>query len=430
MSLFVQIKQRTFVLVIKNKNIKLYVKIALTLFFISAFYGWLMRYDTVVNLSFFKYTKVLQAHSHVTFLGWGFMSVTTLFNWLFLPKEQAFNRIYKWLFGLEFLCIALMLISFPLQGYKVFSIVLLSIFLITSYLYIVKFYKDLKITKISPTILLFINSSLLFYLISSIGIWAIGIVVATLGKTDLYYNSIYFYLHFLYNGFFVFSLFGLFFYYLTHKGINFSNKKLKYFFWLTFIACTPAFLLSLVDSEHGIIIIIGLIAAVTQVLSLYYLLGLINSIRADLSNNFNGFIKLILATVIIAFILKVLLQLGSGFPQLSNEIITLKSYFVIGYIHLVTLGFVSSMIILLLIELYIFKIDSKLTKIGLLLFLIGVLSTEVALFLQGILVWFSKSTLPHYTDIILMASSLLLLGILSLLLSLFLKKGTLEKEAL
>jgi len=81
----------------KQKIILIYIKIALSLFLISALYGWLIRYSSVTKLSFFDYAKFLQAHSHVTFLGWGFMSVTPLFNWLLLSHSKAFNKIYKWI---------------------------------------------------------------------------------------------------------------------------------------------------------------------------------------------------------------------------------------------------------------------------------------------------------------------------------------------
>jgi hypothetical protein len=241
-----------------------YIKIALVLFLISALYGWLMRLSTVVNIPNFNYTLFLQAHSHVTFLGWGFIGTTTLFNYLFIKKDKSINKKFKFIFGIEIVSICLMLISFPLQGYKVFSIILLSIFLITSYVYIYQFFKHLDIQKISKPVFLFIKSSLFFYILSSIGIWAIGAVVATQGKTDLYYNSIYFYLHFLYNGFFVFALFGLFFQYLKKQNINLNSKHLKRFFWITFSTCIPVYILSLVGSTSTFVIGIGILTAAIQ----------------------------------------------------------------------------------------------------------------------------------------------------------------------
>ena len=382
------------------------------LFFLSALYGLFMRLNAVYTLPFFDYAKFLQAHSHITFLGWGFMSVTALYNWLFLPKYIAFNSFFKWLFGVEFLSIGLMLISFPIQGYKAFSIVLLSVFLLTSYVYIFNFFKHyIHNSKHNKTTALFIKSSLLFYILSSFGIWAIGIVVATQGKTDLYYNSIYFYLHFLYNGFFVFALFGLFIHLLTKKGIHFSKTKTQRFFWLMFIACIPAFTLSLVKSENMAITSIGIISASIQLFALYYLIGIINSIKLSSTR----LIKTLISVVLLSYFIKVILQFGSSIPIFKALIVGLKSYFVIGYIHLVTLGIVSSMIIYLLFEFKLLNSDKKYSKMGVSCFLLGVISTEFTLFIQGILIWAAKSTLPNYSHLILIESAILLIGILYLL---------------
>ena len=348
----------------KQKSISIYIKITLSLFFISAFYGWLIRFNSVTALPFFSYTKFLQAHPHVTFLGWGFMSLTTLFNWIFLPHSTSFSKTYKWLFGLEFTCIFLMLISFSIQEYKLFSIVFLSVFLLTSYVYVVQFYKDFNRTKQDKTIVQFVNVSLFFYILSSIGIWLIGVTVATQGKTDLYFNSIYFYLHFLYNGFFVFALFGLFFYHFSKKNVSLSNKELNLFFWLTFGSCFPAYLLSLVKYENTIITAISFIAATLQIIAFYYLVILLKNIKIK------GIVQFMFISIIIAFGLKTMLQFGSALPMFRETIIGLKSYFVIGYIHLITLGFVSSSILYLFLEFNLLKLKNRRTKMGLFSFFI------------------------------------------------------------
>jgi hypothetical protein len=389
------------------------LKIALFLFFISALYGWFMRLSSVYNLPNFDYTRFLQAHSHVTFLGWGFIGVTTLFNYLFLNKQKQFNTKFKSIFGIEVISICLMLISFPLQGYKVFSIVLLSIFLITSYLYIYQFLKHFETTRISKPVTLFIKSSLFFYILSSIGIWAIGIVVATQGKTDLYYNSIYFYLHFLYNGFFVFSLFGLCLYYFEKKNINLNIKYINAFFWITFTSCIPAYILSLVESSNSFIIGVGIFTAALQLLSIPYLTIILSSIKQELTKTLSISSKLLFIFVILAYFLKLILQFTSSFPQLSEQIIALKSYFVIGYIHLVTLGFLSPFLLFLLIQFELITMKNKRNKVGIILFLIGVILTETILFTQGSSILFLKSTLPYYSELLLIASSVLVIGILS-----------------
>jgi hypothetical protein len=268
---------------------------------------------------------------------------------------------------------------------------------------------------VSKSVTLFIKSSLFFYILSSIGIWAIGIVVATQGKTDLYYNSIYFYLHFLYNGFFVFALFGLLFHYLMKKEFNLNLKHINTFFWITFTTCIPAYILSLVGSTSSFIIGAGVLTSGIQLITLFYLALLIKSNKTKLTNLLSVQTKLLIFSVLLAYSLKLSLQFSSAFPQLSEHILALKTYFVIGYIHLVTLGFLSPFLLFLLLQFELISIKNKLNKVGVFLFLIGVLLTEMILFTQGNLAWFYKSTLPYFSELLYVASSILLIGILSFL---------------
>ena len=75
-------------------------------------------------------------------------------------------------------------------------------------------------------------------------------------------------------------------------------------------------------------------------------------------------------SIIIAFGLKTMLQFGSALPMFRETIIGLKSYFVIGYIHLITLGFVSSSILYLFLEFNLLKLKNRRTKMGLFSFFI------------------------------------------------------------
>jgi len=398
-----------------QKTANNYIKVALALFFISALYGWLMRLSSIYQIPNFDYTRFLQAHSHVTFLGWGFIGVTTLFNYLFLDNNTAFSVKFKWIFGIEIISIFLMLVSFPLQGYKLYSIILLSVFLLTSYVYVFNFFKSFSLSKQHRMVKLFVNASLLFYVLSSIGIWAIGIVVATQGKTDLYYNSIYFYLHFLYNGFFVFSLFGLFFYYLSTLKIDLNNQDLKLFYWLTVFACVPAYTLSLIESESVLIIGIGFIAAIVQLIAVLYLVKFVQLKKLKLSL----ISKYLIYAVIFAYILKVCLQFGSAFPQATELILSLKPFFVIGYIHLVTLGFLTPFLLFLLVEFKLILVNNKLVQFGFLSLSLGVFLTELFLFGQGFLISLSINPISNYSLLLFLASTVLLLGIALILVAKF-----------
>ena len=396
---------------VRNQKIAFnYLKRTFLLFFLASSYGWLMRLNGVISLPLISYIKILQAHSHVAFLGWGFMTISVFFNLNFLPKKIAFSQQYILLFAIQLVSIALMLVSFAWQGYKVFSIVLLSIYAIASYVYVYFFYKDNDLNSKSKTVRLFIKASVFYYLVAMCAIWAVGAIVATQGKGELYHNIIYFYLHFLYNGFFIFALAGLFFNVFEKKLHQNSEKKQILFFWLLFIACTPSYLLSLVKSTSFWVISGGFLAAFIQLVALFYFIKIIKQV---FSLDFKK--EPLLQLVFASFILKLILQFASAFPDLSQLLPVLKSYFVIGYIHLVTLGIISSFLLFLLQK----NNFIHLKKQVLLFFVFGVVSTELLLFLQGVLVGFFKYALPYYSVLLFLASSVLLISLFQIIIQFF-----------
>ena len=101
-----------------------------------------------------------------------------------------------------------------------------SIFGLTSYVLSFKLLKDLIGKTIADKL---VKYGIYYYLISSLATWFLAYVIVTQGKTELYYNTVYFYLHFLYNGFFVFGLFGLLFKAFENKKISISENYKKYF---------------------------------------------------------------------------------------------------------------------------------------------------------------------------------------------------------
>ena len=85
-------------------------------------------------------------------------------------------------------------------------------------------------------------------------------------------------------------------------------------------------------------------------------------------------------------------------------------YFVVGFLHLVLLGAISSSLFGFAMLRGLLNGHSIYTKMGILLFLIGFTLTEVFLFTQGAMV-FIDMELPKYFEILLGASFLLVLGI-------------------
>jgi len=391
-----------------NKTFQIQIKVALLFFVISALYGWGLRLYRVVDFIPIDYKNILQAHSHVTFLGWGFLAVISIIGFVYYPKRLENSKLLKRLFWILSFMLLGMLISFPLQGYKAFSIAFLSVFLIVSYVYLFQIFKELK--KLKTISVKFIRTGILYYILSSIAIWAIAFIAIKIGKGDLYHNAIYFYLHFLYNGFFVFVLFGLYLKYLENKQIIVSSKQINFFYLFTNLACIPAYALSLLWSDvPGFVYFIGFGAGLLQVISLFYLYPIA---KKYLKNNLSKQVKFISLFVLFSYFLKITMQLFSSFPSVIKSVVQLKSYFVIGYIHLFTLGFMSLFLILFLI---LFT-KTKINKLGVMLFIIGILYSEILLFAQGVLLYQFTYIIPYFDINILIFSGFMPFGLLVVLL--------------
>lgn len=157
--------------------------------------------------------------------------------------------------------------------------------------------------------------------------------------------------------------------------------------------------------------IIGVITALIQVISLLFFGRFVKSIKANKESEANNLNRVIFFLIASAYMLKVILQLVSAFPQINDQIIALKSFLIIGYIHLVTLGFVSSFLILLFLNFNLITLNKKPNSFGIKLFLFGVISTETILFTQGFFVWIYKISIPNYSEILFTLSSILLVGL-------------------
>jgi hypothetical protein len=93
-------------------------KIPFLFLFIAAVMGLFLRYMMMAPVPGVTFSYLLHAHSHVMFLGW-------IFNVLFLVFVTEFTdeKNFKVIFWILQILVVGMLVSFPLQGYGLFSIV-------------------------------------------------------------------------------------------------------------------------------------------------------------------------------------------------------------------------------------------------------------------------------------------------------------------
>jgi len=342
--------------------------ISLVFLFWAALAGVMMRYTQFYGIKGFVFDKWLHAHSHVAFLGWGFLAVLYL---LTKKIDFQYRKIDFILYITLILSIAGMIITFPVFGYKLTPILFLVAFLVASYILLYRYLKFLKPK--TDFWLIWVKSGIWFYYISSLAIWVIPIVILRGDKGVIYYDLVYFYLHFLYNGFFTFVIWGLIFNQLRDKFNIEVNKKFRLFYYLLWLSVIPTYVLSLYwNPPHPAVQIVGIASTTIQMVGVLILIADWWERRKQVVDQW--FFKLIL----IIFILKILMQFFSSFYSISAGAIALKPYFVVGYLHWFTLGYMSLSIFWLSDF-----IRNLLSRMGFILFIFGFLLTELTLFYNG-----------------------------------------------
>ncbi|MAP80826.1 MAG: hypothetical protein CL526_07025 [Aequorivita sp.] len=371
-------------------DLKKHIKVALAYFLIVAVMGLLLRIYYVTPLPFnFKY--LLHAHSHTALLGWIYLGLTTIIYKLFLTKA-AKPKLYKRIFLFTNICILGMLFTFPFQGYALYSIIFSTLFLFATYWFAwfaIKYVPANFKNKFSWKL---VKASLWYLVISSLGPWAIGIVMATLGTTSVWYKtSIYFYLHFQYNGWFILALLGILFYFLEERNVKFRAADLQSFYLLlNFSVLFTLFLSVLWFKPPMVFYIFALVGAVVQWQAFYELYGLLRNNFVSFKKAFSRQAILLLKTAGVLLVVKILMQFFSAFPYVANLVFVLK-VFVIGYLHMVFLGIV---IPAMLVYLQYFKL-LKIPKRFLQLYLFAFVTTELLIFYKATAIWLG---LPFFQD--------------------------------
>lgn len=242
--------------------------------------------------------------------------------------------------------------------------------------------------------------------ISSLGPWALGIIMNTLGGASIWYRiSIYFYLHFQYNGWFIVALFGIYFYILEQHNIVISKKLFNKFYWLLLVSVVLTFSLSVLWTKpHNSFYILSSIGAFLQFVSFWYFIKLIRSTKIGLI-----FSKQLLNLLILScflFMIKIIFQFIGSFQIIADDI-AINLDVVIGYLHWTFLGVVS---IPLFIFLYYFKLI-RLPKKVMALYIIGFFLTEVLIFYKGYIQWKKESLSENFDLYLAIASFFLLISI-------------------
>jgi hypothetical protein len=361
------------------------IKVSLLFFFIIALIGAALRAAILFPFPF-NYAYLVHAHSHTAFQGWIYTTMMIFLTRMFLSEEQIHKGRYALQFKLTAVVILGVLISFSLQGYGLYSIIFSTLFQILNYWFIFRFLKDVRnsgTASENKLSLRFVKTGLWLGLLSTLMPWFIGILAAKGQSGSEAYNSfVYTFLHFQYNGWFLFVVLGLFFRWLEIDNIAFSRKHAERFYLLFTISVVPALSLSLLGMSYaGYIAIPAYIAATLQLLGAeFFLLILLKDLKLWF-NNLNGWVKIYCSVFLISFFLKILLQFLSAFP-LFQQFAFQSRNIVLGYLHLSMIGVISFFLLAFLFRLGWLS-SGRTSSYGNALLLFGFIASELALVLSG-----------------------------------------------
>ncbi len=339
---------------------------------IAAGWGAILRVQVIYPLIPLEYAHMLHAHSHAAFLGWVFNAFVALALRFFVPEEKTVE--FRNVFWVMQIAVVGMLLTFPFQGYAAASITFSTLHLAGGATFAWKLLRQNVVTTAARWAL---RWAIVFLVLSAAGPLALGPMAASGMKgTPWYQFAIYFYLHFQYNGWFIFFLLAAMIQRQQERASAFATAPLiRAIHWLA-VGC----LLTVVLSAWwmGPTPWMFLVATLGGGAQLVGLLGLFRT-RLHVGLFASPIASTLGTLAFCAFALKLALQLASGIPAFAD--LAMARPVVIGFLHLVFLGVVTPLLIAWAAELAWLRIK-RLATAGLSLLLVGAAATELVLFAQ------------------------------------------------
>ncbi len=391
-------------------SLQRWARISLFNLALVALLGTLMRYKIAFSLPWIDQKHLLHAHSHFAFAGWVSLALSAAMI-ATLPPEFSGNKFYKRLLWLFNLTAYGMLVSFAFQGYGAVSIPFATLSLLLGFVFAARFAQDLRRSAPHPAKPWF-YAALLFQVLSTLGTASLVQMMAS-GHMDQhrYLASLYWYLHFQYNGWFLFGCIGLLLHHLHQKLGDFRMPR--YAFWLFALSVIPAYGLSVLWADlpvflYAVVVVAALAQTTAWVLLAWRLRRPV--IRLTVAGSME---RNLMVYVGVAFAIKSLLQLFSVIPHMSKLAFGFRPV-VIAYLHLSLLA-VTSVFLIGYFYLKGLVAHTSGTRKALVVFLVAVFLNELALGVQG-MASFVYFPVPYINEILLGIAALLLLSALGIVL--------------
>lgn len=364
-------------------KIGFWLKFSLVNLFLVALLGTLLRYKMGFPFPALEFKNLLHSHSHFAFAGWITHTIMVLMVY-FLDQNASSVKLtkYSWYLMANLFTAYGMMVAFILQSYAFWSILFSTLSIFVSYGFSYAYYKDLKTIHHKPIVRKWFLGALFFLVTSSIGTFGLAYMTATKNIVQSYQlGSIYFYLHFQYNGWFFFACMGLL---LDSLKLNVGQiKRFSSFYPWFFASCLAGYFLSVLWAElpSWVIGMAVLFAFVQLTIWIMMLVSMLKNNKQQFQDK-PLFLKNILRFIVLCATLKFVLQLLSAIPSLSSLAFGFRTI-AIGYLHLVLLAIISLYLLYYIYSNQLMPL-SKVIKWGLISFAIGVFLNELALAIQGL----------------------------------------------
>jgi hypothetical protein len=349
-----------------------------------AFMGLTLRSKMVFTLPMINYNHVLEAHSHFGLGGWATWVIMISFVYEFLPDSLNKKSKYTWLLGILYICAWGMLLSFLFWGYSTLSAITTICFVFLNYLWCGIFLRDFLRSDEKSAVKLLAISSIVCLICSTAGTWSISYIHFT--KTIdafLYRNALFAYLHFLYNGFFTLAVFALLFKRIDQKLSLKARRNIRWFSIAMCIAVVPSlFITYLWQNPNEWMRSI----AITGCLLLMLCFCLFLNMMAHLGSVFRDekpVVRFLIGISLCSLILKIVLQSLTVLPVIGNAIFGNRPV-IMGFLHMVFLGFVSLFMLAYFVRLGILNSNKRWTRFALYTLAGAVIVNEVLLLTQGL----------------------------------------------
>jgi hypothetical protein len=373
--------------------------------------GVFTRYKVTYSFPQVDFKNLLHAHSHFAFSAWASTALFSLIIAFFLKAELQESKTFSRLFILNQICSYGMLVSFLLQEYGPVSITFSTLSIFVSYAYAWLIWKHTR-TDGNTLSVKALRFALVCLVISSIGPFSLAYMEATHWFNLINFTgAVYWYLHFQYNGWFSFAVFAIVLRMLEAKNGRQLNARLKSFLNLMMMACVPLYLISILWIMPPLwIFILAGIGGFLQLIAVVLLLKEFFVQKNEFKKHSSLPGRHLLYISFFSLIIKLVLQFFCVFPELNKFVFGHRPV-IIGYLHLVLVGFLSFFLIGMSLGKEVVSFKQNFAKTGLGIFVIGFLIQEFALLMDGI-DNVLMIAMPFIPPVLFIAAFLMLSGIL------------------